>query len=71
MSNVHHPLHRSRCNLAALRTNSDFARYVEALKERLQELRDLYETQEASEFTRGQVIAIKDLLNSLAEQNIQ
>ena len=70
-SNVHHPLHRSRCNLAELRTNSAFGNFVTALEERLKELRDMYESEEASEFTRGQVNAIKDILNNVADQNIR
>lgn len=71
MSSVHHPLSRSKCNLAELRTSSAFGKFVVALNDHLDELRNEYEDQEASEFTRGKVQAVKEILNQLAEQNIK
>lgn len=71
MSSVQHPLNRSRCNLSGLRDNGTFKVFYGALHEHLAELRAEYEDNEANEFTRGKVQAIKEVLNQLAEQNIR
>lgn len=70
-NNVAHPLNRSRCNLGDLRSNSTFKAFCSALHAHLDELRAEYEDQEANEFTRGKVQAVKEILNQLAEQNIR
>lgn len=71
MSNVQHPLSRTRCNISGLRDNGTFKVFCEGLHEYLDELRLEYEETEANEFTRGKVQAVKDILNQLAEQNIR
>lgn len=65
------PLHPKNCALGELRQNSAFKRFVECLNVQLEVYRSEYETEPASEFNRGKVHAIKDLLNSLAEQNLK
>lgn len=57
-------------DLRSLRGEPSFSRFVEALQARLQELRENYETAEASEFNRGQVVAIRELLEDLKQQHL-
>lgn len=71
MSDIQHPLSRAKVNLAELRSNGAFSKFVAALNAHLTELRNEYEDSEASEFTRGKVQAVKDILNHIAEQNIR
>lgn len=71
MSTVQHPLSRTRCNISGLRDNGTFKTFCGALHEYLDELRLEYEENEANEFTRGKVQAVKEILNQLAEQNIR
>lgn len=71
MSNGQHPLNHNNCNLATLRSNAAFADFVEALNSILDELRTEYEEQEASEFQRGKIQIVKDILNHIAAQNIR
>lgn len=71
MSELHHPLSRQSINLSELRSNRAFGLFVEALNTHLAELRELYETTEASELNRGKVLATKELINFLAEQHIK
>lgn len=71
MSSIQHPLNRQRCNLSGLRDNGTFKVFTDAMREHLNELRLEYEENEANEFTRGKVQAVKEILNQLAEQNIR
>lgn len=72
MSNrVHHPLSQANCNLAALRSDPTFSKFKEALEVMLQEIRDEYENNEASEYTRGRVQGIKEVLTQLSNQHIR
>lgn len=65
------PFHVRNCSLHELRTNNAFRLFTSCLKEQLEVYRAEYEENEASEFTRGKVQAIKTLLNELAQQNIK
>lgn len=59
-------IERTKINMSNLRQNANFNALVELLKADLAEARELYEnTSPASEFQRGKVIALKELLVSL------
>ncbi len=65
------PLSPQNCGLGELRQNTTFKRFVQCLNEQLDDYRAEYEDQEASEFNRGKVYALKELINSIAQQNIK
>lgn len=71
MSNVDHPLSVRSCNLGDLRTSQTFGKFIKALHLHLDDLRVEYEESEASEFNRGKVQAVKELINLLAEQHLK
>ncbi|HFQ2794999.1 TPA: hypothetical protein ACMFQN_005264 [Pseudomonas aeruginosa] len=58
-------LDRSQINLSTLRTNAQFKLFVEFLQNELSEEREKYETQAASEYQRGRVNLLAELLEAL------
>lgn len=59
-------LDRSQLNLSSLRTNSQFNALLEALRAELTDAREAYEGEPASEFNRGRVIALRELIDGIA-----
>lgn len=51
----------------ALKQNVQFQKFISLLEVRLGELRESYEDQEASEFIRGQVVAMRELIDEIKE----
>lgn len=58
---------RTQINMTRLRSNSDFQLLIELLKIELKTKREQYEDTVASEFLRGQVVALKDLVDELTK----
>ena len=57
---------RTKVNMTQLRQNQNFRLLVEVMQAELQAKRDEYENSApASEFLRGQVIALKELVDEL------
>lgn len=57
---------RTKVNMTQLRQNQNFRLLVEVMQAELQAKRDEYETTApASEFLRGQVISLKELVDEL------
>lgn len=57
---------RTKVNMTQLRQNANFRLLIEVLQTELQTKREEYETTSpASEFLRGQVIALRDLVEEL------
>lgn len=57
---------RTKINMTSLRTNTNFRLLVELLQQELADARDIYETTApASEFLRGKVIALKEIVDEL------
>lgn len=58
----------AREGLARLRQSAAFRDLITVLEQELVEERELYETREASEFQRGQVVMLKKVINLLGTQ---
>lgn len=59
-------LDRKNINLSQLRANVVFNKIIEALKNELEDEREMYEgTAPASEFRRGRVAVLKEILSEL------
>lgn len=57
---------RTKINMTRLRQNQDFRLFVELLQSELEGTRESYEkTAPASEFLRGKVIALREIVDEL------
>lgn len=59
-------IERTKINMTRLRQNTDFRAFVELMQAELAEARVTYETTApASEFLRGKVIALREIVDEL------
>lgn len=54
---------RTKIAMTSLRRSPDFVKFVQHLEDVLDEERDLYETQEASDYKRGRVSVLKEIVS--------